>query len=545
MSSKTREQALGKPVDTRTNTLHLVPCDPIIGAPRVPAEQRIGTAADLAGEMARLDISRSFVRHRACADLDPWLGNRLLGEDLTDHSELSPAWCLTPEGQSPEFDIARVLRDMTDAGARLAWIAPKDHRYEIRAWCCGELCEALQAAQIPLLLNDPDCRPDDIHDLCRNFPDLRLILLRVSRLGRHRMLFPLLEKHENLYVCFDHTFSVFKGFETMVGKFGEHRWVFGMGYPDAECGAAVTGLLCSGLSDRALEAVGHGNIERLTETAPPPPQPTPSRMHAVRLDPLAEAGRHGEPITSCRVVDAHGHLGTECPVFPIISTELDDVLASMDRLGVDLFCVSGIAGIFGAAGEGNDVVAAAIRRAPDRFFGYATVDIGFPERILPELERCLELGFRGVKIWSWGDRPGLPYDHENYQPVFAFADANHLPILAHTWGAELDQLRPAIERFANINWLMAHTGSQDLPKYIEFGRQYPTVFLETCFSPCPYGLIEELVAAGLEDKVVWGSDVTFMDSSQQLGRVTFARIPVEAKQKILGGNANKALRLEA
>ena len=98
---------------------------------------------------------------------------------------------------------------------------------------------------------------------------------------------------------------------------------------------------------------------------------------------------------------------------------------------------------------------AAIERAPQRFFGYATADIGYPERILPELERCLNLGFKGIKIWSRGDIPGLPYDHPNYQKIFDFAEANRLPVLAHTWGGELDQLRPAIERFSNINWVVS------------------------------------------------------------------------------------------
>jgi predicted TIM-barrel fold metal-dependent hydrolase len=152
-------------------------------------------------------------------------------------------------------------------------------------------------------------------------------------------------------------------------------------------------------------------------------------------------------------------------------------------------------------------------------------------------------GFRGVKIWSYGAKPGLPYDHPNYQPVFEFANAYGLPVLAHTWGAELDQLEPAIKTYPNITWLMAHTASSQKDKYIRFGKEFDNIYLELCFSPCPRGLVEELVSEGLTDKVVFGSDCTFMSATQQIGRVLFAQISPADKEKILGLNAMRALDL--
>lgn len=78
---------------------------------------------------------------------------------------------------------------------------------------------------------------------------------------------------------------------------------------------------------------------------------------------------------------------------------------------------------------------------------------------------------------------------------------------------------------------------------MRFAREFETVFVELCLSACPRGLVEHLVAAELEDKVVWGSDAVFLDQASQLGRVLFAQIPVEAKRKILGLNARRALGL--
>lgn len=260
-------------------------------------------------------------------------------------------------------------------------------------------------------------------------------------------------------------------------------------------------------------------------------------------DLFVEKARTGSPIDHCRVVDAHGHLG-DLPSFSLVDASLETAVASMDRIGIDLLCVSAMPAIFGDAERGNRIVEAALQAYPERFFGYMVADVGYPRKIVPELERCLKAGFRGVKIWSYGAKPGLRYDHPNYRPVFEFADANRLPVLAHTWGDELDQLEPAINAFPHIHWLMAHTFSQQKEKYLRFGKEYPTVFLELCFSPCPRGAVEELVAEGLADKTIFGSDALFMGAAQQIGRVLFAQISPQDKEKILGLNALRALRFQ-
>ena len=240
------------------------------------------------------------------------------------------------------------------------------------------------------------------------------------------------------------------------------------------------------------------------------------------------------------IIDAHAHLGPDA-CSPFVTHDLARIVAGMDRLGTRLMCVSAIPALLGDATGGNRLVESAIRSHSDRFFGYMCADIGYPERVLPELEHYLATGFRGIKVWSYGARPGLPYDHANYAPVFAFAAAHRLPVLAHTWGGELAHLEPYAKLYPQVNWLLAHTASNLKPEYIRLGREYPNVYLELCFSSAPRGLVEELVTAGLEDKVIWGSDAIFMDAAQQVGRVVFACITTEQKAKILALNARRAL----
>lgn len=260
-------------------------------------------------------------------------------------------------------------------------------------------------------------------------------------------------------------------------------------------------------------------------------------------DHFQTAGRLGQPLHDEVVIDTHGHLG-HSPDFPIARSTAAALVASMDRQGIQLTCISSIQAIHGDAEQGNALVSAAVRAYPDRLFGYLVVDSGYPEKIAAQLAGGRAAGFRGVKVWSYGARPGLPYNHPNYEPVFAFANAHALPVLAHVFGPELDELEGYIKKYPRIRWLLAHIGSAELEKYMRFAREYPTVWVELCLSSCPRGLIEHLVAAGLEDKVLWGSDAVFLDQASQLGRVLFAQIPVSAKRKILGLNARRALGLE-
>jgi hypothetical protein len=260
-------------------------------------------------------------------------------------------------------------------------------------------------------------------------------------------------------------------------------------------------------------------------------------------DSFIEKGLAGQPIDQCLVIDAHAHLN-ENPIFPFLDTSLETLVARMDRLGIQRVCVSSLPAIYGKARLGNDHVIAAMRRYPGRIFGYMCVDPGYPERIVPEMERCMAAGVRAVKIHSYATRPLLAYDSPNLTPLYEFANAHSLPLLAHSFTIEeLQQLQPQFAKYPRVNFLLAHTGACGLSPYTRLAREYANVYMETCLSVSPRGLIEAIVAEGLGSKVLWGSDEVFMDASQQLGRVLFARISEADKRKILGENAARVLRM--
>lgn len=235
----------------------------MLGPPRVPLEGCRPDKADLLAEMKRLSISKSIVRHRVCLDVNGYLGNDILMEQIAGHDDLIPAWFITSDGREPDFDPEVIIDKMLSAGVRLAWTDSKAEGFSIQPWCSGKMLRALQERKVPLILSYDKVTPDELYSILIEFNELRIILLDVPRLGRNRMLEPLLEAHSELYLCFGPSFSVHEGFRDLCRRYGPYRWVWGMGYPDFEGGSAITNLTYSGLTYEEMAAVAHGNIERL------------------------------------------------------------------------------------------------------------------------------------------------------------------------------------------------------------------------------------------------------------------------------------------
>jgi uncharacterized protein len=257
-------------------------------------------------------------------------------------------------------------------------------------------------------------------------------------------------------------------------------------------------------------------------------------------DDFATRGKLGQPLNDYLVIDAHAHLSATYAM-PYVSSKAESIVAVLDRIGIRRAYVSSIEAIYARPQVGNDEVIAAVRRYPDRLRGYMVANVSYAEMILPELERCYAAGLRAVKILSYGNRKALDYDHPNYDLVFRFANERGLPLLAHTWGRELDQLGAAFGKYPQIRWILAHTGSTDLHKYVRAAHAYPHVYLETCFSRCPRGFFERLVQEVPLHKILWGSDQVFLGAAQQIGRVLLAQITPAQKRAILGENAARVL----
>lgn len=258
---------------------------------------------------------------------------------------------------------------------------------------------------------------------------------------------------------------------------------------------------------------------------------------------ILSRARRGDCLKDLRILDAHAHIGN-LNWFPLgADGSAEGLLQVMDRVGIERLCVTSTHATIGSEFRlGNDEVAEAVRRWPQRFFGY-TVLYGFrPEGVLPEIHRCEKLGMRGIKIHSY--QP-IPYTAAAYHPAYEYANEKRIPILAHTWGKpEIGWIRELAKRYPNIRWLMGHSGVVDFDDYVAIAKEVEHAYLELAFSFSHHRVTERFVSQVGADKVLWGSDACFLSASHQIGRVVFADISDADKRKILGANARRVLGIE-
>jgi predicted TIM-barrel fold metal-dependent hydrolase len=240
----------------------------------------------------------------------------------------------------------------------------------------------------------------------------------------------------------------------------------------------------------------------------------------------------GEPLRDELVIDMHTHLGS-FNYYHIPDGDTDSVVKEMDRLGVDLACTFAFAGVNSDFVYGNDVTADAMKRYPERFIGFAVMNPHYPDEMIPELERCLGLGFRGIKLIA--AYQNYPEDGPAFIPAYRFAHENRLIVLSHGW-ARPDFLDGLAKEYPNATFIIGH-GPSDFADVV---KNRPNVYQCTC-AALSFGDIERMAAAMPVEKILYGSDFTDLPMPFSFGPILYARIPDDAKRAILGLNAKTML----
>jgi len=237
-----------------------------------------------------------------------------------------------------------------------------------------------------------------------------------------------------------------------------------------------------------------------------------------------------------RIVDCHGHFGyySRTKIGP---SDAEAMLRIMDRVGIEKVCISGFMSIGPDCRVGNDMVAEAVRKYPQRFVGYGVINPNRQQEIEGELRRCFEeLGMRAIKLHPATHQ--VPIDGSAFRKVFKFAASKSLPILSHDWGSPevLDRLS---SDHPESSFIMAHMGFWDGRcdfAYADVVARHDNIYVDLAYSNVYYGALGRLVAMIGARKIVFGSDFPLHDPAYQLGRVHFAQLSNKDKQMILGLN---------
>lgn len=263
-------------------------------------------------------------------------------------------------------------------------------------------------------------------------------------------------------------------------------------------------------------------------------------------DKLIEEVLSGIPVTAFEIIDAHGHLGY-WHNFYNAERSAADMVHALDRIGARCIIAAAHAGISTDFRRGNTQVIEAMREFPGRIHGYCCVNPNYPDEIPAELDRCFEAGMVGIKFHPNVHR--YPVDGDNYRFAWEFADKHGLVILTHTGVNDstcgVTQVGACAERYPNAKVLFGHSGFgyAGARACVEVGSRLPNTYFDITASTTELGLIEILVDGLGADRVLYGTDLPFIDCRMQIGRLAFSRLDDDQLRLILADNAKRLFGL--
>lgn len=243
------------------------------------------------------------------------------------------------------------------------------------------------------------------------------------------------------------------------------------------------------------------------------------------------------------VIDVHVHHG-KAGGYLLGGPEGDDIVRTMDRLGMDLACCCGNS----AASDWqfvNEHMAKSLDKYPDKLRGYVVANPHYEDFDVDYWFKRSK-GFIGLKILACV-QGNVPIDAPGFDRFYEYADRHSLPVLVHTWVAqEVNEAMHAAEKYPNARFIIAHAGLTNLPAklaLIEGMKKHDNVVMDTAISDTYDGALEWIVDKVGADRVLYGSDFITFECSHILGRVAMSRLTDDDKEKIFSRNAKQWLKL--
>jgi predicted TIM-barrel fold metal-dependent hydrolase len=552
---------------------------------RWPTEElTFHTAKGLLAEMDRFGIERALVSHTLAWQDAPAFGNERLMEEIAPHPRLEPCWVVLPGetlGGPPGRDAAALCDRLAAEGVRAVRIYPRDHVYPLADWMVGDLLGALADRRYVLLIDQEQViLPTGLFDvdpagwthirwLCGAFPGLSVVLTKVGYRAL-RVLLLLMQDCPNLHLDLSY-FSSHLGIEEIVARCGAERLLFGTNQPLTDPGGVVTRLAYAGVTAQQQEQIAAGNLERLLDRVEAPkPSPMGRGPGSIDANGAAVIGRARTPASSVdaqpeaatelsclaqagislahsgmEIIDAHIHLGPYRN-FYTPDPSAASIVRIMDRCGIAKALMASTMAIGPDWITGNRLTAEAVAAYPDRFMGYAVANPNEPSLIRGELTRAFgELGFVAVKLHP--DLHAHPVSGPGYAPAWQFAAERGCLLLSHTFHGsrfcDPCMFGQLAERYPDVPILLAHSGSVTaaFEGAIALAKKYPNVYLDLSGSYSTGQWIARMVTEAGADRVIWSSDIPFIDVHYSLGRAIFAPLTSREQAMVLGGNIRRLL----
>lgn len=250
-------------------------------------------------------------------------------------------------------------------------------------------------------------------------------------------------------------------------------------------------------------------------------------------------------------IDVHAHVWGG----PDPDRESDHLVACARRVGItELWCSRPIPGGRIAAMEEvrrcNDVVLRAMQRHPDIIRGLCFVIPGYYREAVAEVERCLDAGMTGIKLYNQ-----YKIDDPAVRPIIELAVERRVPILVHAayLSPPFDKDQPrtsngadfarASQRHPEAVFIHGHIGGGgDWEWTLRALRDAsPRVYVDTSGSNLDDGQVEYAVAELGAERVLFATDNMIEGG---VGKVLGSTLSDEEKERVFFGNAAAILAMQ-
>lgn len=230
------------------------------------------------------------------------------------------------------------------------------------------------------------------------------------------------------------------------------------------------------------------------------------------------------------VFDTHCHAGAFTPLFQGKHSPAD-LVGHHQETGVTRALLSILNRDDMAAG--NDVAYQAMVDFPGHVYGEMYLNPHYMKDALREVDRCVERGFKGVKLHPSEDA-WFPWMRE-YYPLYSKIEEAGLPILFHSGTYPHSNplgIAMAARDFPSIPFILGHFGLADSSwECFPAADLARNIYVDTTANPLVRVMREWLNEFGAS-RMLWGSDFPFYDVNYELRKLDRLELTQDERELI-------------
>ena len=247
------------------------------------------------------------------------------------------------------------------------------------------------------------------------------------------------------------------------------------------------------------------------------------------------------------IIDIHAHLGSYFQ-FPIRKNELKGIVKTAESYGIKKMCVSHMFNFQYDSIEGNTLAYNAVKEFSDLFLFGGVLDPRWDES-------KIEVQFLKINpyVSMWNElHPALhqyPISGKGYRIILDLIRKNPKPVLFHTDESDQyskpGQLYKVAKLYPEIFFIIGHSGNVigGFEIAVDIVKKYDNVFLDSTFSRNYLGLMKWMIKKVGPEKILFGSDIPFLNGAAQIGKLYEDGISDNDREKIFHDNAVKLLKI--